>query len=529
MKLNTKYTALVAFGMILAAGCTKNFKEINTNPTAYSQSNFDLNYNLTSAQLGYTGSADFSYDTWRANLIYCSTMMQGFSTVIGYWAGDKYFLNEGYAAAYWGNGAVGAYLEQVKPIADLVEATKTKPEVNNLYQVSRIWKALIFARLTDLYGDIPYSEAGVAYYTGKLTPKYDKQEDIYTDLLKEVDEASAALKIGGDKVTGDAIYKGDISKWQKFGYSLMVRLSMRLSKVNPALGKTYLQKAVGKTMVSNDDNAYLLNDVTGARVTQNRNSQILLGDGGQENYYVRWSNTFINYLKTNADPRLGKVAVTNLYLTDGSKVQNAGFNASPAVQKGMPNGKDLSGIAGRDVRQDPTFTTFNDYSSANPNMIRRDGPTFIMTYAETELLLAEAAQSYGIGGSAATHYQNGVAAAMTYMGPYSATLVVTNADVATYLAANPYNPTIGLQQINTEYWAHTNTMLDFYESWCNWRRSGFPVLTPVVYPGNATGGTIPRRFVYPVDEAAVNGANYTEAVSRLSGGDKLTSRVWWDK
>src|SRR5262245_39198316 len=95
-----KYATLFATGGLLLTGCTKKFEERNTNPVAYSQSNFDPNYLLTSAQLGYTGSADFSYETWRANLIYCSTMMQGFATVISYWAGDKYILNSGYTAAY---------------------------------------------------------------------------------------------------------------------------------------------------------------------------------------------------------------------------------------------------------------------------------------------------------------------------------------------------------------------------------------------------------------------------------------------
>jgi hypothetical protein len=72
-------------------------------------------------------------------------------------------------------------------------------------------------------------------------------------------------------------------------------------------------------------------------------------------------------------------------------------------------------------------------------------------------------------------------------------------------------------------------MLDFYETWSNWRRSGFPVLTPVVYPGNNTGGTIPRRFPYPIVEAGTNTANYNAAHNAVPGGDLLTSRVWWDK
>ena len=530
MKFNIKNnTTILALGMLFATGCTKDFENINTNPTAYTKASFDPAYVFTSAQLGYTGSGDFAYDTWRGNLIYSSTMIQGFSTVVSYWAGDKYALNEGYLAAYWGNSAVGAYLEQVKPIVEVVEFAKTDPKYSNLHQASRLWKALIFARLTDLYGDVPYFDAGKAFYTGNLSPKYDKQQDIYTDLLKEVDEASAALDASGPAIAGDAIYQGDVTKWKKFGYSLMVRLAMRLTKVDESLAKTYLAKAVGKTMDSNADNAFLKHDETGARVTQNRNSQVLLGDGGQENYYTKWSDTFINLLKAKNDPRLGKVAVTNLYADDKTKKQNANFGTSAAIQKGQPNGKDLSGIAGRDIRQTASFTSFNDYSGPHPAMTSRSGPTIIMTYGETELLWAEAAQRYAIGGSAAARYNNGVKGAMTSLSLYSPALAVSDADASAYLVANPYNTATGLEQINTQYWLHTNTLLDFYESWSNWRRSGFPVLTPVVYPNNATGGTIPRRFVYPVEEAANSAASYNEAVGRLTGGDKLTSRVWWDK
>jgi len=530
MKTNRTNIYSFLFLLILtAAGCTKDFKDINTNPVAYGPKNFDPNYTLTSAQLNYTGSIDFAYDTWRGNLIYSATMMQGLSTVISYWAGDKYLLNEGYTAAYWGNNAVGAYIEQVRPVVDVVEFTKDNVKYNNVHQIARIWKALIFERLTDLYGDVPYSEAGQGVYTGNLNPKYDKQQAIYTDLLKEVEEATAALNPSGDVVTGDVIYKGDIAKWKRFGNTLLLRLAMRLTKADENTAKSYAQKAIGNTMNDNGDNAFVKHDAAGARVTQNRNSQVLLGDGGQENYYVKWSKTFIDILKTDGDPRLGKVAVTKLYLTESGKDQNGAFDANPVVQKGMPNGKDLSGIAGRDIRQDASFTAFSEYSSPHPSMIKRDGITLILTYAESELLIAEAAQRWGLGGSAAIHYGNGVKAAITCLGQYDASLAIADGIAEAFVTGHPYVAATGLQQINTQYWLHTNTMLDFYETWSNWRRSGFPALTPVVYPGNATNGTIPRRFPYPVDEAAKNGVNYKAASLAVPGGDNLTGRVWWDK
>lgn len=536
MKKTYKYAAAVMLaGLFISSGCRKDFDTINTNPATYNQANFDPNYLLTSAQLGYSGSMDFAYDTWRGNLIYCSTMMQGLSTVIGYWAGDKYILNAGYTAAYWGfaastpTGGDGAYPEQVRPIVDVVQSTTGKAQYKNLHNIARIMKALIFERITDLYGDCPYSEAGLGYYDKNYFPKYDKQQDIYTDLLKEVSDATSQLDPAADKPTGDSYYKGDISKWKRFGNTLLLRIAMRLSKVDPATAQTYVQKAVGNTMISNDDNAYLLGDVTGGRTTQNRNSQILLGDGGQEDFYVRWSKTFIDQLKATNDPRLGAVAVTQLYLTDGAKTQNPAANASPAVQKGMPNGKDLSATAGISIYSDPSYTTFTDYSSPAPALIKRNGPTFVLTYAESELLLADAAQRFSIGGSAAQHYHDGVKAAITYLSQYDPTATVSDATAEAYVTANPYNAADGLNQINTQYWLLTNTMLDFYESWANWRRSGYPALTPVVYPGNSTNGTIPRRFPYPIIEAGTNTANYNTAHNAVPGGDVLTSRVWWDK
>lgn len=519
------YVPLLLSGLVLISGCTKEYQKINTDPVSVGQEKYNPNYLLSTAQLAYTGSIDFAYETWRGNLIYASTMMQGFSSVIGYWAGDKYMLNEGYTAAYWEK----AYPDQVKYAVDLVEFTKDKPQYNNVYQMGRIWKALIFERITDLYGDVPYFDAGRSYYTGNLYPKYDAQQAIYTDLLKEVDEAGNALSPGGDAVAGDLVFAGDIAKWKRFAASLMLRMAMRLTKADATLAQTYINKATGKTMIDNADNALVKHDATGGRVTQNRNSQVLAGDGGQENFYTRWSNTFINYLKNNNDPRLSKIAVTKLFLTDGTKTQNPAYISTVAVQKGMPNGKDLSGIAGRDVRQDPSYTDFTDYSSPNPGMIKKDGNTFILTYAETELLWAEAAQRYNIGGSAATHYNAGVTAAMTFLSQYDAAMAVNPADAAAYLAAHPYVPANGLEMISTQYWAHTITMLDFYEAWSNWRRTGFPALVPIVYPNTNTGGSIPRRFPYPLSEGVSNAENYRTASAAVPGGDRLAGRVWWDK
>ncbi len=507
--------------LLMTTSCTKDFVEINTNPIAYSSNNFNPNFVLTTAQLTYAGSTDFAYDTWRANLIYSSTMIQGLAALSSYWAGDKYMLTPWYTSAYWER----AYDEQIKRIVDVVESTRGKEEYNNVHQVARIWKALAFERITDLYGDVPYSEAGMGYYSSILYPKFDSQQFIYQDILKELDEAVVALDASGDALTGDLVYAGDINKWKRFGYTLMLRAAMRLTKVDETTARTYVEKALNNTFQGNDDNAKIIHDITGGRETQNRNSQTFL-DGGQEHYYVRWSKTFIDFLKATNDPRL-KVAVTNLYPTT-STVQNAAFVTNAAAQKGLPNGKDLSGVAGRDVSSDPDYTTIGDYSQPHPAMIERDAPTFVLTYAESELLLAEAALKWGIGGSAAEHYKNGVKASITYLSQWGSALTVSETEAEAFANAHPLVIASGPQQIAEQYWVQTCTSFNFYEAWSNWRRTGFPELTPVNYVNNATNGTIPRRFPYPTAEESTNPENYRAASAAVSGGDLLTGRVWWD-
>jgi hypothetical protein len=82
--------------------------------------------------------------------------------------------------------------------------------------------------------------------------------------------------------------------------------------------------------------------------------------------------------------------------------------------------------------------------------------------------------------------------------------------------------------INEQYWATSGVQFDFVEAWNNWKRTGFPVLTPVNFAANFSGGTIPRRQPYPLSEAGLNEASYNAAVGRLSGGDTWVARMWWD-
>jgi hypothetical protein len=517
--------AIVLTAGLLLGGCTKKFEDINTDPNRVTSDKYVAEYNLTRAQLEYTGNSDFSYEVWRVNIIYCGMMMQQLANTSWY-AGDKYMQNDGWASSYFDV----AFRDQVKYIVDMMKITRDNPNLANAYQIARIMKVMIFSRISDIYGDIPYSEAGLGYYGRIFTPKYDKQQDAYMDMLKELDEAAQALDPSKDKPGGgDLIYRGassSIQSWKKLAYSLMLRLAMRLTKADVNVAKTWTEKAyAGGLMSSNADNAYILHDASGGRNTVNRNSNILWGEwnatgwdrSGNAKTDVFLSKTFVDFLKNNNDPRL---TLTSLVRADG--------NTTAGSQIGLPNGYDQNGGA-KDISTAPGYPgSLMNYSTIRGDIyLKLNGPTVLFTYAQCELLLAEAAKrGWSVGVSAATHYNNGVTAAMQQLTMYDAGATVSNAAITTYLAAHPYVDANGYDLINTQYWAAS--FMDWYETWSNWRRSGFPVLVPVNYTGNATNGQIPRRMLYPSSESSANGTNYAEAINR-QGANTFLTRVWWDK
>ncbi len=522
MKFTYKYWVIAAFISITLYACKKELTAVNTNPDAITAAKYDPNLLLTTVQLMYTGSTNFGGSAWATKWGAAGCFIQHTaSTNPSFYYGDKYLNNIG------GMGELfqDSYTSEVQPAVELNLLTANKPQYRNLHQMARIMKAMVFEQLTDLYGDIPYFQAGLGYYDRIYTPVYDQQQVIYTDLLKEVSQAVDSLSESADKPSGDVLYSssGDqIAQWKKFGNSLLVRMAMRLTKIDPATAQKYVSKAVGNTFQSNADNA-IVQHQDGNQLTQNRDALEIFGNDSTD---LRLSSVFISGMKANSDPRLP--IVSWIYTTDdnGNNISNS--NASDQV--GMPAGFIVGGSnPAFDITQLDSIpaTGILGYSRLNNNILNTAAPSLILTYAETELLLADAAKRWGIGGDPETHYKNGVLAAVTQLAAYGANAVISDSDAETYYNNVAYSDSNALAQINTQYWLCT--LMDEYESWSNWRRTGYPLLTPTNYPGNVTNGTIPRRLTYPPSQKTTNLANYNIAVARLAGGDKMTSRVWWDK
>ena len=509
-RLLNKFTILLVGFVLIAQGCTKDFDNINTDPSSAGADKFNPNTLLTSAQLRYTGSTDFAFETWRTNLIYFSMMMQHLANVNGYWVGDKSRNNAGYEASYFER----AYDEQVKYIMDLINFTEGKPEYANLHNAAHIMRAVIFHRITDIYGDVPYSEAGLGYYELIYKPKYDAQQSIYEDMLAELEGAANGFDPNGDALTGDLIFGGDLTKWKKFANSMMLRLAMRLTKIDAAKAEAYAKKAVaGGVMTSNDDNALIRHDASTDRLTPCRVSIVL--NLSYESPKMRLSNTFVDWMKSKGDPRLFVYG------------KNPDGTTNPVTTFGMPNGYDESNKKISDAPGYPA-NGLDGYIAPNLAVIgKMNGPTFLQTYAEVELLLAEAAQrSWAVGGTASEHYNKGVKAALTYLSQYDPAGAIADGIADAYVGANALQAGQELKQIAEQYWAAT--FLNEYEAFANWRRTGYPQLTPTSFPTDITGGKIPRRLRYPTGEYSNNEAHINEAVAHQGADNNLTP-VWWDK
>lgn len=533
--------AFATVGLMAATTSCSDFGDVNIDPESMNEGNAPYEMLFTNAQHQGLGS---DWDVWRTGCIYSGQWMQHIASIYNWWTYAFYSWNDGYSAAYWDiyAGDRGA----VRDVTTVLNIWKDDPKHALDYNIARVTRVYIMHRMTDLYGDVPYSQAGQPKEYSY--PVYDKQQDIYMDMLKELNEAQANLRNGGTAPleSHDVYFQGDTEKWRKFANSLMLRLAMRMSKVDPTTAQTWVQTAVSNGLLESiADNVKL--DHPGAVTTDDSSEPYakIFAHEARGEFFL--SNVFVDMLKSDNDPRLALIGTVcedpTISHQAGSSFQYG--NSDPAIQKGLPcgysNDPTNNWFIGRDYPEFNTADYLNNYQSnySTVNRYTYSNPTshtYLLTYAQQQLLLAEAAVRGWVSGNAQTYYEQGVRAAMEQFSQYSSASALYNqyltpSAIATYLQENPFNQSKALEQINTQYWI--TCFCDEYESFANWRRSGYPELTPTQkasnpYPECATDGSIPRRFRYPTTESQVNMTNYNDAVGRLDNGDSFTSRVWWD-
>jgi hypothetical protein len=422
--------------------------------------------------------------------------------------------NRDYTQATWQR----YFRSVIRNTYDVIATTKD-PSRTNLVNMAKILQSYAFLVLTDTYGDIPYTEAGKGYTDQKVYPKYDKQQAIYAGIIKEISDAVAALDASKTRETADVLFGGDVAKWKKFGNSLLLRIGMRLSKVDATQAQSLVSKALaGGVITSNADNVLILHDAN----YLNSIGQ-LLNATEANNFYL--AAPFVDYLKKTNDPRLRSIAVRYVGATSGTQQTPAKAVIDPAVQIGMPFGYDNSSISG------PVKTlglaSFYDFSQADrTRMNKTTARAYLVTASQTNLLLAEAVTRGWVTGNAKDYFEAGVKAHMAQVSEMDANSVVSTIAVDAYLVANPFNSTTALEQINTQYWI--SCFLNGPEAFANFRRSGFPKLTANPFPGKAIKGDFINRLTYPNSEISVNSVNVKAAIAN-QGADDLDTKVWWHK
>jgi hypothetical protein len=367
-------------------------------------------------------------------------------------------------------------------------ATKFGSNENQI-ATARILKAYIFWTITDRWGDVPYFDA--LQGASNLSPKYDKQEDIYPDLIKQLKEASD--QFSGTPVTGDIIYGGDVTKWKKLANSLRMLIALRTSNVYPAPGQwaaTEFAAAFADPdgyIATNADNFTL--KYTGT-VTAFRNPWYTLYNGRTD--YAE-SKLMTDSLAAMGDPR------------------QAAFGSNG---NGFPYG----------LTRDQAIAQPSNYAQILAATWRAtNSPLAIIGADDVLLAIAEAAQRGWITANVANFYKAGIVASWAQWN--------VTGDIATYLAnarvALTGNASDDLRKIQLQQYLAWYP--DGTQAWANWRRTGVPALVPTPNATNP-GGKIPRRYTYGTNEYGLYTGNVNDAAGRYGAtGDSPDSRVWWDK
>lgn len=359
----------------------------------------------------------------------------------------------------------------------------------NQLALLEIWTVYAYHVLVDQFGNIPYTDALQGAKNSR--PKYDDAFTIYKDLITRLDKAIADLNPDYDSFgTADLLYAGDVVAWKKFAASLKLRIALRLADVPAANSGTLVTQALA-TGVFTDQTESAIWVPYGIAPYVSPYYQAFVLDARKD---FCPTNTIVDLMNTLNDPRRAKWFTP--YPTSGNYL-------------GLPYGKAGSSSYSK-------FSHFVDDIRVNATY-----PTILSDYVEVEFLLAEAAER-SLGGvtDAETHYNNAILASMAYWG-------VSDVDAETYLdqSSVAYTTATGdyKQKIGTQKWL---ALFDRgVEGWAEWRRLDYPILNP---PQNMTYADIPTRMPYPYNEDTMNKENW-EAASIAIGGDKATTKLFWDK
>lgn len=524
-------------------GCTDRFDSMNTNPGVVSDAS--LKYILPYVQDVGAHLSCTPYQ--RADNLYMHFWCQYLTNTLSVFPTDRYGYNDSWSE----DGFWIPYYSTLKHAKVAKQTAEEDPTQDNIYQMIRIMEASFTIGMTDVYGDLPYSEAGL----GNTTNAYDSQEDIYKDVFNELTEASAALAENkSDQETctsdNDLMFGGDTQKWIRFANSLRLRYALRIAYINPTLAKQEGEAALAAgVMTSNSDNAY----ITCAGTSTNGWGHPLYMMSTWQGFTM--SSTMEDILKNEStveDPRMrlwfGQADEYVSAANSGAAALQAFIDAGGEQFSGLPNGMSTTqlGLAENAATRHSQCWGLQAY----PDWNGQENPTSDalnltvtlplkwMTYAEVCFLKAEAAlRGWSGAGTAQTNYENGIVASFADERSFlsDASLSPTDND-NTYITTGKVawsdsdTDEEKLEKIATQKWLalYPNGI----EAWAECRRTGYPKLVPVLYSDdesiNPANGEFVKKLRYTDSERRENAANATASTLNNGQGDKSTALVWWD-
>ena len=546
----------------LSACSDAYMEDVNTDDSK--ASTIDPNAQLTTALLQTYG--DFSLmDTYRSYIT-------GFTQ---YYAGGWNVSN--YAGAVYPKDSEMTYVWKryysigIKNLVDAIHRSENMPNTN---AALRIHRAYMMAVLSDIYGDIPCTEAGMSYINGNANPKYDTQEEVYDFIFSELKACAAQLDKGTDLISGDVTsLGGDAAAWKRYANTLRLRYAMRISDVAPEKARIEFESALnadGGIISSAEDDAYvkyidapftLYDGANDLDFRANALGEMIYGQDPESPSFV--CSTLFNYMKKMNDPRLYRIARCYIHTTRSQTDTSGNFDVTDEViDWGERGGTGIvpwnvgdawwsDWVNGPTNNEIPTLESLvklypdkgYDKNNYPARMLRptiaiafcdADGPGILITSAEVEFLLAEAAsKDWDVPDDAESYYEAGIRASMQMLNNYyDIVSKISDAEIDEYIAANPLGDNVR-EAINTQAWILHLTNPS--EGWANLRRSDYPALAdrtllPVRgdFPHEDPNMQTPVRLRYPLLEAKYNSVNYKEAVERIGGNDNWHTRIWWD-
>ncbi|SHG41063.1 Starch-binding associating with outer membrane [Fodinibius roseus] len=503
MKLINSLTKIVAVAgsFMMLVSCTDDFDSINTNPSLVTPEVMDGDMLLTKVLKNSV------FSTYQYNRL---TEMAGYAE------------NQGTSVVTERNNSdplMSHTREYIKPLNHAIDLWEDDPLNANKIAIARIWKAWVFHIITDSYGDVPYFQAGLPVDEAVDQPEYDPQEEIYNDMLNELQEAEAMLTDSEEQLdlgAADIIYNGDINKWRRFANSLRFRLAIRVRYADPQLASDHISDIMSnnKPLIEmEEDMAYIQTEGETADNTSNRNP--LYNRSINANIPVYANMTISEVLQMRDDPRLP------IYLNPAPEPRDGDMWRGRPTNVSVENQNQLAGTEGQwaDRYTREATARLGDLFQEAEYRIK------VLHAPEVYFLRAEAALFGLTNENAQELHREGIRQAM-------ALYDVDQAEVDDYMQTGAANLSgsqedqlreIIVQKYIANYWLSQ-------ESWSEHRRTGYPV-TWIGTRGDVYDDEdreLQRRYQYPFDEDLKNSENVNEAVSRLSNGDTYRSKFWWD-